>query len=481
MVAVLPRIFRILYPYAWFEDSAYLYHAFAYKSGLKPFIHTLTVHPPTIEYLLAFFYNIFGVSYRVAEIFTGIVVFISTLLLFDCARRIFNEFLALVIIICFSFSSLLFRYHIFEREVFTLFLSISVFWLIIRMSKNLYGGILPGLISGLGFGVKFSGLFIFFSILGYFLYQRNLRAAFFSLLGFVITTGLTWGYFLIKYTPHSFYQLILFHFYKGCGGPAGLRFLDLFIRDLNFLWILGGSGLILSLFIPNRFLFYPLILFTVYTIFFLFISSTYWPHNMIDLLFPLSLANGITLYYIYNSFKQPKKNIIPLIFISISGIIFVSLGSANPHYYKGLGFIKRNEFKQVSDFIQNHTSDKIPIYAPHYIANESERFKVVDYEELIGPYFMMLKIIENKSEKKDLYQKLTWYELVEETLPLWRYDLNEMIKQSKVSCVVWDRISPEWSLMYNIDTLLENKHSFFYNAGYRIKYISSHYTVWLLE
>ncbi len=480
MIALLPRIFRILYPYAWFEDTAYLYHAFAYKSGLKPFLHTLTVHPPTIEYLLAFLYNIFGVSYRVAEFFTGIVVFISALLLFDCGRRIFNDFVALIVIICFSFSSLLFRYHIFEREIFTLFLSISVFWLIIRMPKNFYIGFLPGLVSGLGFGVKFSGLFIFLSILGYFLYQRNIRAVLFSLLGFVITTGFIWGYLLHAYKPHSYYQLILFHFYKGCGGPAGLRFLDLFIRDLNFLWILGGSGLILSLFIPNRFLIYPLILFILYTIFFLFISSTYWPHNMIDLLFPLCLANGIGLYYIYNSFKEPKKNIIPLIFISIFGIISISIGCTNLSYYKGFGYIKRDEFKQVIDFIQNNTSDKLPIYAPHYIANESERFKIVDYEELIGPYFMMLKMIENKSEKNDLYQ-IDWYGLVEKTLPLWRYDLNERIKQRKVSCVVWDRISPEWSLMYNIDTLLENKHSFFYNAGYRIRYISSNYTVWLLE
>jgi hypothetical protein len=481
LIGAIPRVFRFLYPYAWFEDSAYLYHAFAYKSGLKPFIQTLTVHPPTLEYLLAFFYNIFGVSYRIAELLTGIVLFLSALLLFDSACRIFNNFVAIIVMLSFSLSSLLFRYHIFEREVFTLFLSMFIFWMIIKLRKNLYTGILLGFISGIGFGIKFSGIFILFSILGYFLYQRNLRMLFFTIIGFIISTLPIWGYFLLKYKPHSYYQLILFHFHKGLGGNAWQRFLDLFIRDLNFLWILGGSGLALSLFIRNRLLIYPLILFLLYTIFFLFISSTYWPHNMIDLLFPLSLANGISFYYLYNFFKQPKKNIIPLIFISISGIIFISLGNANPRYYNGLGYIKRNEFKQVVDFIQKQTPDKLPIYAPHYIANESHRFKVVDYEELIGPYFMMLKIIEKKSESKDLYKKLDWYELVEKTLPLWRYDLNAMIKQRKVSCVVWDRISPEWSLMYNIDTLLENRYSFFSSAGYRIRFISPNYTVWLLE
>ncbi|MEO0216517.1 MAG: glycosyltransferase family 39 protein, partial [candidate division WOR-3 bacterium] len=106
LIAVLPRLLRIFYPYAWFEDSIYLYHAFAFKSGLKPFLQTICVHPPTIEYLLAVLYNLFGVSYRIAEILTAVIISVSTILLFDIARRIFDKYIAIFVISVYSLSSL---------------------------------------------------------------------------------------------------------------------------------------------------------------------------------------------------------------------------------------------------------------------------------------------------------------------------------------------------------------------------------------
>lgn len=281
MIAFLPRIFRLFYPYAWFEDSAYIYHAFAFKSGLKPFVDTICVHLPILEYLLAGFYKLFGTSYLVAEILSAFVVFLSAIFLFDIAKRIFDNYIGLIVTAVFSLSSLLFRYHIFEREVFTLAITIFILWFLIREKFNGLYVLIIGILAGLSFAIKFSGIFVLPAIIGYLLIKHKYRAIFLVLSGFILISAICYGYFLLRYKSPAYYQLFLFHFFKGYNLTVKTRFLNTFIRDLNYLWVLGGSGIILSLFIPNRILLFSIILFVEYIIFFMFISATCWPHNIV--------------------------------------------------------------------------------------------------------------------------------------------------------------------------------------------------------
>ncbi|MEO0184943.1 MAG: glycosyltransferase family 39 protein [candidate division WOR-3 bacterium] len=475
-------MFRLLCPYAWFEDCAYLYHAFAFKSGLKPFVDTLCVHPPTIEYLLAGLYNIFGVSYQVAEIMTAVIVAIATVLLFDISKNILGKYIALFVVASFSFSSLLFRYHIFEREIFTLSISILVMWIITRRKLNPYSALLIGILAGFGFGIKFSGLFILPPIIIYLLSLREYKTIFFSIIGFVITSLVIYGYFLLRYKEPAYIQLFVFHFFKGFDVNSSVRFFNTFIRDLNYLWLLGGSGIFLSAFVSRKVLIFPLVVFIEYTLFFLFISATCWPHNMIDLLLPMSLGCGVSIYFVKKFTTDAKNNIMPVILIIGFVIFSILIGSLRPDYYQGLGYIPRTEVAKAARFIQANTPDKVPIHCPHYLANEAQRLKIIDYEELIGPYLLIKNLLENKDHNAiENLRSINWYELIERTLPLWRNDLNNVVVERKVSCAVWDKVFPEWSLMYNIDTYLENKIKLFSNAGYEVRYDNKFYTIWLLK
>ncbi|MEO0136043.1 MAG: glycosyltransferase family 39 protein [candidate division WOR-3 bacterium] len=481
LIAVLPRLFRILYPYAWFEDSVYLYQAFAYRSGLKPFIHTLSVHPPCLEYLLAGLYNIFGVSYRVAEILTAIIVTISTLLLFDIARRLFGRYIALFMIVLFSFSSLLFRYHIFEREIFTLFITCLVMWLIVSRSSQPLNWFLIGLLSGLGGSIKLSGLFILPAVTIYFVAEKRFKAILYLLSGFLIITIVLYGYFLITYQTPAFYQIFYFHFFKGYDTAINVRFLDPFLISLNYLWILGASGIILCFFSANKFLIFPLVLFLEYSLFFLFVSSTCWPHNMIDLLLPLAITNGLTIYCLKNR-SWRKKNIVLSSLSVILAVFFISAGSLNFSYYQGFGYIPRQEVKKCAEMIKFQTPPHMPVHTPNYLALEAHRLKLIDYEECIGPYRLMLKIIKGKNNLSLKDIKFSgWHELIKETLRLWRYEIDEAVRERRISCVVWDKIFPEWALMYNIDKYLESEIKIFSGSGYRVIYDSPYYTVWVIN
>ncbi|MGB9720503.1 MAG: glycosyltransferase family 39 protein [bacterium] len=449
---------------------------------MKPFIDTLCVHPPTIEYLLTGLYEIFGVSYQVAEILSAIIVFIATILLFDIAQHIFGKYIALFVVASLSFSSLLFRYHIFEREIFTLSISILILWIIARKRLNLYNSLLIGILAGSGFGIKFSGLFILPPMIIYLLLLREYKAIIFSMIGFAITSLAIYGYFLLSYGEPAYIQLFIFHFFKGFDATFLIRFLNSFVRDLNYLWILGGSGIILSAFMSRKIFVFPLLIFIEYTLFFLFISATCWPHNMIDLLLPLSLGCGTTIYFLKNLFVKPKDNVIPGIIITVSMLFFVLVGSLRPDYYQGFGYIPRKEVARAGRFIRTNTPDKMPIHAPHYLANEAQRLKIVDYEELIGPYLLIQNLLKNKDHDaiRNL-RSINWYDLIEHTIPLWRNEVNNAVMERKISCAVWDKTFPEWSLMYNIDTYLENKIKLFSSAGYEIKYNNSFYTIWLMK
>ncbi len=480
LIATLPRLFRILYPYAWFEDSVYLYHAFAYKSGLKPFFQTLSVHPPTIEYVLAGLYNIFGVSYRVAEILTAIIVVISTMLLFDIARRLFDKYTALFVIALFSLSSLFFRYHIFEREIFTLFDAILVMWLIVCRKSKPLNWLFIGILAGIGFSIKLSGLFILPAVTIYFAFKKESKAVFYLLSGFLIVVIVIYGYFLVKYRTYSFYQIFHFHFFKGYDIAISARFFDPFLISLNYLWILGASGIILCFFLTNKFFIFPLIIFFEYTIFFLFISSTCWPHNMIDLLLPIAIANGVTIYYIRKIAKQKKTNMIQLIIIIGFAVFFLYGGSLNPSYYQGLGYLPRNEVRKCAKIIESKTPPGMRVHMPNYLAVEARRLKLIDYEECIGPYRLILKTLQDKNSSAVKNFKIySWESLIENTLILWRYEIDDAIREKELACVVWDKIFPEWSLMYKLDKYLENAMALFSGSGYKIIYDSPYYTIWM--
>ncbi len=437
---------------------------------------------PTIEYLLSGLYSIFGISYRTAEVFSAIIMIFSTLLLFDIARRTLGKQIGLFVIAIFSCSSLLFRYHIFEREIFTLAISILVLWFIVSRKLEILNAIIIGIIAGFGFTIKFSGLFVVPAIIVYLLIERKYREALFAILSFVITSSVIYGLFFLKYGESVYEQVFLFHFFKGYDFSAGVRFFDTFIRDLNYLWVLGFSGIFLSVLYPGRILVFAFVIFVVYAVFFLFISSTCWPHNMIDLLLPLSLGSGVSLCFIHRFISEPKKNALPFIFIIICLAVFILFGSLNPRYYQGFGYIPRKEVAEVAKFIRGHTSAGMPVHASHYIASEAQRLKFIDYEELIGPQRLMIAIRRNQISGVDRLMKTNdWYGLIEKTLPLWRNELNQAFVDKRISCAVWDKKFPEWSLMYNIDRYLENKMNFFSNAGYQIMYNTDYYTIWLVH
>ncbi|MFC2174046.1 glycosyltransferase family 39 protein [Acidobacteriota bacterium] len=175
-LSIVPRIVRMLYRDAWFEDTAYLYHAYLLSVGKAPFLDMLTLHPPLLEFVLSRFYLIFGVSYRTAELLTAFALAGASVLIYRILSVRTGRFTSALALLVFGLHPLFFRYHIFEREVFVLAAYAAAFAVLARAGGRM-SWMLAGSMLGMAVAVKLSGGMLFFALMIVLLVPRNPTSA----------------------------------------------------------------------------------------------------------------------------------------------------------------------------------------------------------------------------------------------------------------------------------------------------------------
>ncbi len=120
LVLLVPRIARLVYPQVWIEDESYLNVALALSRGERPYLDVPLQHFPVLDWLLSVAFRVFGASIMTAEVLTLLAAFVSSLLLFRIGRRLASASTGVSAALIFGCSSLLFRYHVFDRELFLL-------------------------------------------------------------------------------------------------------------------------------------------------------------------------------------------------------------------------------------------------------------------------------------------------------------------------------------------------------------------------
>lgn len=483
VVAVLPRILRLRFPEVWFEDAAYLYHAFTLNSGHRPFLDGIYAHPPLLEALLSIFYGWFGTSYRVAELLTASVAAATTLAVYRLLETMTGRWTALLGATAFSLAPLLNRYHVFEREIFTTALAGLAFLLLQDNGQKSKKALLAGAISGAAMTIKLSGAFLLPALLAAYLWMKRPRAALWCLAGWMVVGAGTWSLLLVEYGRPAFLQLIALHFVKGGRAALYAGIQDTFLPNLNYLLLLGPGGLLCALGLGRDAVSVAAAVLTLeIVIFFTFLSGTLWAHNMIDLLLPLSLGTAWGLKEIWSISTSRRTGFLRRGLMAALGSTFVLLGAADPSHLKiGWGYTPRIEVQNAALFIRRSVPPAIPIIAPHYIAAEAERQKLIDYRELYGPYLWMTRTLaaEGFGGLRQHAQFKYWKRMMQETSPLWYPQADKAIRDRRVGAVVWDRAFPEWSFFLRRDFEKEQRDKLLSVSGYRIEYQSGPYLIWL--
>src|ERR1700683_3070004 len=129
IMLLIPRLIRILYPAIWVEDDFYLEVAWLTSAGLRPYIDFVHPHFPLLEFIAAAYLKVFGASHFSIEILNGAAIYLTSILAFKLAARVTSRRAAIGAAILYATSSLVFRYHVYERECFVapLMLAAAIF------------------------------------------------------------------------------------------------------------------------------------------------------------------------------------------------------------------------------------------------------------------------------------------------------------------------------------------------------------------
>src|ERR1700735_4924161 len=118
VVLLVPRIVRMLYPEIWVEDDFYLESAWLVSVGMRPYLDFVQPHMPLLEWIAAGYLKLFGASYLSIEFLNEAAIFATSILTYALARRVAGRPTAICASILYAYSSLIFRYHAYERECF---------------------------------------------------------------------------------------------------------------------------------------------------------------------------------------------------------------------------------------------------------------------------------------------------------------------------------------------------------------------------
>lgn len=486
LLLFLPRFIRVASPNVQIEDPNYIYGAFLILKGMIPFADFAQVNPPLLETLLAGLYRLFGVSYRIPEMLTAFVCFGTALLIGQLGDRLINRTAGWVASILYSYHFLVFRYHLFEREIYATLAVFLALELITRSNQNRWTPAVAGLLIGFGFTCKQTVLIPFAAIFGIIALVRwqwrraILLGAGFGLMVCLVTVGYTLAFGSL-YMEQTFW----FHWMKGFVAPwyikalwtlsalgflvpislAGIWRLTLRRRDWNWLW----PAIILS-----------------DLVFFWFVSGAFWPHYLLSTLPAAALLAGLGYDGIQSVFKdlfrdrilknkRSKTAVASLVTLAIV-LFYMQLfhpgalwGSGAADKY-GFGGTPRTEVTRAAEIIRQNTDASDRIISDPFIALEAERIKVVRFKDNWGLILWMKRKMD-AGEYRDAVKTLSkqrFGDVRRQSHTYWMPLVETAFAQGVVGAV-----QPNYELPLSDAELIRRRM--------KKAYASPYYTIWIRD
>ncbi len=377
-----PRVGRALWPSVWIEDDNYLYSAYLISRGEMPYRDFVQANPPLLEQAAAPFFRWFGPSHRVGEFLSSLAMFAGSLAIWFLGSRFFGWNAGALAALFWAWLPLGFRYHLFEREVFSCAAALVGMAFLVAGRKREFNlasswaaTVLAGLLFGIAFQFKQGGLFPCLASIAYLCGLREWRRALvlsvssaFSILGLL---AVAYG----QFGPELILQSFLLHFIKGSPVPLASRLPRLFWEvgpllpmTLWGLWVFRRRPAVL----------FPLFWLGFELIFSLGLSSTFWPHYMIPLQAPMVLLAGGVAAEAANRRLAWIAAVLGLV------VLGVQVWKA-PLYRMGLSGIRRAELRRLGSVV----AELVPrgsraLICPPLIALEADRIKSFSYIDTLG-------------------------------------------------------------------------------------------------
>ena len=375
VVLLIPRIARMLYPEVWVEDDFYLESAWLVSVGMRPYLDFVQPHMPLLEWIAAGYLKLFGASYLSIEILNEAAIFATSILTYALARRVAGRPTAIAASILYAYSSLVFRYHAYERESFVA--PLLILGAIVTLDDTMPAMRQAAILAGIFFvacAIKLTAvipfpLMLIFIAVAY----RRVASAIASGVIFAIAMAAFSAILYRLYGDEFIVQTFVFHFLKGGDLDRSTALFPRMILDVLVpLFVLGCRRIIADRTFSRGVILVLAIVVVEYA-FYGVMSPTAWGHNYLEPLpFIAIVAASGSMALLQASGTLPQRwqllaggaALIAICLLWISPII-------NENWLHGavygFGFVPRAEISRLADALRDASQPGEDVIAPSFI------------------------------------------------------------------------------------------------------------------
>src|SRR6202451_809511 len=375
VVLLIPRIARMLYPEVWVEDDFYLESAWLVSVGMRPYLDFVQPHMPLLEWIAAGYLKLFGASYLSIEILNEAAIFATSILTYALAHRVAGRPTAIAASILYAYSSLVFRYHAYERESFVA--PLLILGAIVTLDDTMPAMRRAAILAGIFFlacaikltaVIPFPVMLIFIAIA-----YRRVASAIASGVIFAIAMAAFSAILYRLYGDEFIVQTFVFHFLKGGDLDRSTALFPRMILDVLVpLFVLGCRRIIADRTFSRGVILVLAIVVVEYASYGL-LSPTAWGQNYLEPLpFIAIVAASGSMALLQASGTLPQRwqllaggaALIAICLLWISPIINENWVHGAVY---GFGFVPRAEISRVSHAVRDARPTGEDVVAPSFV------------------------------------------------------------------------------------------------------------------
>lgn len=494
LVLALPRVLRLFYPEIWVEDDFYLESAYLVSAGLRPYLDFVHPHMPVLEFAIAPFLRLLGANQFSIELLNEAAIYLTSALIVQIASRVAGRRTALCAALLYAFSSLVLRYHVFERECFAGALIAGAVLLVLdeRALSRRRGALLVGLLV-MACAIKLTAAISCAIVLGYLaLVRKRTGAALAAGARLAAALGALSALFYWLYGFEFIFQTFLFHLLKGRDTTAHLaaypgQILDLLVplfligsvriaRERRFD---GATMLVVGLVAANY-------------LFFGWLSPTAWAHNYLDFLPYIAIVAGLGLDRLIGALAELIAGQSAARWgewawavgggLTVVVCLFTISPLINENWLRnsvyGFGMMPRDELGVLARSVREKSGPQQAVIAPSFICFEAGRRELVRYPETYGVYREARRRFDREGLRaaRERLGNADFFALIAGTAHFWSDEIKRAVIDGSVNVVIAD--SPLQLLPLVRPPLAAVDAQFLIQQGFRPELRTEHFVVW---
>ncbi len=484
---LIPRIVRMLYPEVWVEDDFYLESARLVSVGMRPYLDFVHPHMPLLEWIAGCYLKLFGASYLSIEILNEAAIFAASILTYSLARKAAGRRAAVAGSILYAYSSLVFRYHVYERESFIApLILLGAIVALDDTTTEIGQAAMLAAIFAAACAIKLTAVIPFAVMLAFIaVARRRIAGAIVSGAIFALALGAFSALLYRLYGGEFIFQTFVFHFMKGRELDVSTALFPQTVLDvLGPLFVLGCWRLVADRVFSRSVVLVVALVAAEYA-FYGVLSPTAWGHNYLEAIPFIAIVAGIGVTGLVRAIEnliageahpRPWKPVaggaalIAIFLIWITPIVNENWVRGSVY---GFGFVPRAEISELAGALRAASKPDEDVIAPAFICFEAGRRELIRYPETYGVY----------REAKAEYDRdgffaarrrlgaADFFGLIWDTGHFWSEQMRDAIAGGKIPAVISD--SP-----VQLSPLVLIPEDFMLSNGLRPVLTTEHFTLW---